>query len=128
MFKDFNGNEVEKAQALLGVKVLKIVFETGFFMGAFEYTMDKVNPDVDKKSLLEEKLESLTSLMETYNDESDFTEEFWNKMMNINKEIYEIFGLTEEEYYAYSVEYSSKNEELTTKTVMKQMELLADQQ
>lgn len=124
MFKNFNGIEVTKAEALLGVKALKISVETGYFGGAFHYAVDHVDLDADKREAVEKKLESFESMMLSFNNDDDFTEEFWEKIMNINKEIYEILGLTEEEYYSYSVEFASKNEELTMETVSKQMELV----
>lgn len=124
MFKNFNGNEVEKAQALLGIKVIKISVETGYFEGAFYHAMDNVNLDADKKEVVKKKLEQFKSIMLSFNNDDDFTEEFWEKVMNINKEIYEILGLTEEEYYTYSIEFASKHEELTMETVSKQMAIV----
>lgn len=124
MFKNFNGIEVTKEEVLLGVKVLKISVETGYFGGAFHYAADHVDLDADKREVVEKELESFESMMRSFNNDDDFTEEFWEKVMNINKEIYEILGLTEEEYYAYSIEFASKHEELTMETVSKQMAIV----
>ena len=124
MFKNFNGIEVTKEEALLGVKALKISVETGYFGGAFHYATDHVDLDADKREVVEKELESFESMMRSFNNDDDFTQEFWDKIMDINKKIYEILGLTEEEYYSYSVEFASKNEELIMETVSKQMELV----
>lgn len=124
MFKNFNGDELTKSEALLAVKLLKITFETGYFEGSFNYAMEKTNLDADTKEVITKELESLKSLILSINNDEDFTEEFWNKIMDLNKKIYKIFGLNEEEYYTYSVEFASKNEELAMETFGKQMELV----
>ena len=124
MFKNFNGIEVTKEEALLGIKTLKISVETGYFGGSFHYAVDHVDLDADKREVVEKELELFESMMRSFNNDDDFAQEFWDKIMDINKKIYEILGLTEEEYYTYSVEFASKNEELAMETFGKQMELV----
>lgn len=85
MFKNFNGDELTKSEALLAVKVLKITFETGYFEESFNYAMEKTNLDADKKEVITKELESLKSLILSLNNDEDFTEEFWNKIMDLNK-------------------------------------------
>lgn len=38
--------------------------------------------------------------------------------------MYDIFGLTEEEYYAIGVEYAQSNPELAVETAIKQFDLI----
>ena len=59
-----------------------------------------------------------------FNNDDDFSEELWYEIDNINKKMYDIFGLTEEEYYAIGVEYAQSNPELAVETAIKQFELI----
>ena len=124
MFKNFKGIEMTKEQVLLATKVLKISFDTGLFVKTFEYAMDKKDIDASTREELNAELNKLTLLMDSFNMDDDVTEEFWNELQDMNKKIYEIFGLEEEEYYTISVEFCQNNVELAMETAVKQLELV----
>lgn len=124
MFKNFKGITVTEYQALLSIKLLKISFETGLFQKTFEYAIDKQNFDADTKAQLNDSLKELTSCLELFNNDDDLSEELWNKLDKLNKKMYDIFGLNEEEYYTIAVEFAQANEELAVETVTKQFELI----
>nr|DAP68196.1 MAG TPA: hypothetical protein [Caudoviricetes sp.] len=124
MFKNFKGIEMTKEQVVLATKVLKISFDTGLFVKTFEYAMDKKDIDASTREELNTELNKLTLLMDSFNIDDDVTEEFWNELQDMNKKIYEIFGLEEEEYYTISVEFCQNNVELAMETAVKQLELV----
>lgn len=124
MFKNFKGIEMTKEQVVLATKVLKISFDTGFFVKTFEYAMDKKDIDASTREELNAELNKLTLLMDSFNMDDDVTEEFWNELQDMNKKIYEIFGLEEEEYYTISVEFCQNNVELAMETAAKQLKLV----
>lgn len=124
MFKNFKGTVITEDQALLAMKMLKVGFETGLFQKSFEYAMDKQNVDSYTREQLNDLVQEATSRLEMFNNDDDFSEELWYEIDNINKKMYDIFGLTEEEYYAISVEYAQSNPELAVETAIKQFELI----
>jgi hypothetical protein len=124
MFKNFKGITVAEDQALLSIKLLKISFETGLFQKTYEYAMDKQNVDAITKEQLNDLLKELTSCLELFNNDDDLSEELWNKMDKLNKKMYDIFGLNEEEYYTIAVEFAQENAELSVETAIKQFELI----
>lgn len=124
MFKNFKGITVTEDQALLSIKLLKISFETGLFQKTYEYAMDKQNVDAITKEQLKDLLKELTSCLELFNNDDDLSEELWNKMDKLNKKMYDIFGLNEEEYYTIAVEFAQENAELAVETAIKQFELI----
>ena len=124
MFKNFKGIEMTKEQVVLVTKVLKISFDTGLFVKTFEYAMDKKDIDASTREELNTELNKLTLLMDSFNIDDYVTEEFWNELQDMNKKIYEIFGLEEEEYYTISVEFCQNNVELAMETAVKQLELV----
>lgn len=124
MFKNFKGIIITEDQALFAIKVLKISIETELFQKTFEYAMDKQNVDADTKDQLNALLQELITCLELFNNDDDFSEELWNEIDNINKKMYDIFKLTEEEYYAISIEFAQANAELAVETAIKQFELL----
>lgn len=124
MFKNFKGTIITEDQALFAIKVLKISIETELFQKTFEYAMDKQNVDADTKDQLNALLQELITCLELFNNDDDFSEELWNEIDNINKKMYDIFKLTEEEYYAISIEFAQANAELAVETAIKQFELL----
>ena len=124
MFKNFKGTVITEDQALLAMKMLKVGFETGLFQKSFEYAMDKQNVDSYTREQLNDLVQEATSRLEMFNNDEDFSEELWYEIDNINKKMYDIFGLTEEEYYAISIEYAQSNPELAVETAIKQFELL----
>ena len=124
MFKNFKGITVTEDQALLSIKLLKISFETGLFQKTYEYAMDKQNVDAITKEQLKDLLKELTSCLELFNNDNDLSEELWNKLDKLNKKMYDIFGLDEEEYYTIAVEFAQANEELAIETAIKQFELI----
>ncbi len=124
MFKNFKGIEMTKEQVVLATKVLKISFDTGLFVKTFEYAMDKKDIDASTREELNTELNKLALLMDSFNIDDYVTEEFWNELQDMNKKIYEIFGLEEEEYYTISVEFCQNNVELAMETAVKQLELV----
>ena len=87
--------------------------------------MDKQNVDSYTREQLNDLVQEATSRLEMFNNDDDFSEELWYEIDNINKKMYDIFGLTEEEeYYAISVEYAQSNPELAVETSIKQFELI----
>lgn len=124
MFKNFKGTVITEDQALLALKLLKVGFETGLFQKSFEYAMDKQNVDSYTREQLNDLAQEATSSLEMFNNDDDFSEELWYEIDNINKKMYDIFGLTEEEYYAISVEYAQSNPELAVETAIKQFDLI----
>lgn len=124
MFKNFKGIEMTKEQVVLATKVLKISFDTGLFVKTFEYAMNKKAIDASTREELNTELNKLTLLMDSFNIDDYVTEEFWNELQDMNKKIYEIFGLEEEEYYTISVEFCQNNVELAMETAVKQLELV----
>ena len=124
MFKNFKGTVITEDQALLAMKLLKVGFETGLFQNTFEYAMDKQNVDSYTREQLNDLVQEATSSLEMFNNDEDFSEELWYEIDNINKKMYDIFGLTEEEYYSIGVEYAQSNPELAVETAIKQFELI----
>ena len=124
MFKNFKGTVITEDQALLALKMLKVGFETGLFQKTFEYAMDKQNVDSYTREQLNDLSQEATSRLEMFNNDDDFSEELWYEIDNINKKMYDIFGLTEEEYYTIGVEYAQANPELAVETAIKQFELI----
>lgn len=124
MFKNFKGTVITEDQALLAMKLLKVGFETGLFQNTFEYAMDKQNVDSYTREQLNDLVQDATSSLEMFNNDEDFSEELWYEIDNINKKMYDIFGLTEEEYYAIGVEYAQSNPELAVETAIKQFDLI----
>lgn len=124
MFKNFKGITVTEDQALLSIKLLKISFETGLFQKTYEYAIDKQNVDAITKEQLNDLLKELTSCLELFNNDDDLSEELWNKLDKLNKKMYDIFRLNEEEYYTIAVEFAQENEELAVETAIKQFELI----
>ena len=124
MFKNFKGTVITEDQALLALKLLKVGFETGLFQKSFEYAMDKQNVDSYTREQLNDLVQEATSRLEMFNNDEDFSEELWYEIDNINKKMYDIFGLTEEEYYVIGVEYAQSNPELAVETAIKQFELI----
>ena len=124
MFKNFKGTVITEDQALLAMKLLKVGFETGLFQKSFEYAMDKQNVDSYTREQLNDLVQEATSRLEMFNNDDDFSEELWYEIDNINKKMYDIFGLTEEEYYAIGNEYAQSNPELAVETAIKQFDLI----
>lgn len=124
MFKNFKGTVITEDQALLAMKMLKVGFETGLFQKTFEYAMDKQNVDSYTREQLNDLSQEATSRLEMFNNDDDFSEELWYEIDNINKKMYDIFGITEEEYYTIGVEYAQSNPELAVETAIKQFELI----
>lgn len=124
MFKNFKGITVTEDQALLSIKLLKISFETGLFQKTYEYAIDKQNVDAITKEQLNDLLKELTLCLELFNNDDDLSEELWNKLDKLNKKMYDIFRLNEEEYYTIAVEFAQENEELAVETAIKQFELI----
>lgn len=124
MFKNFKGTVITEDQALLAMKLLKVGFETGLFQKSFEYAMDKQNVDSYTREQLNDLVQEATSRLEMFNNDDDFSEELWYEIDNINKKMYDIFGLTEEEYYAIGDEYAQSNPELAVETAIKQFDLI----
>lgn len=124
MFKNFKGTVITEDQALLAMKMLKIGFETGLFQKTFKYAMDKQNVDSYTREQLNDLSQEATSRLEMFNNDDDFSEELWYEIDNINKKMYDIFGITEEEYYTIGVEYAQSNPELAVETAIKQFELI----
>nr|DAR78789.1 MAG TPA: hypothetical protein [Caudoviricetes sp.] len=124
MFKNFKGTVITEDQALLAMKMLKVGFETGLFQKTFEYAMDKQNVDSYTREQLNVLTQEATSRLEMFNNDEDFSEELWYEIDNINKKMYDIFGITEEEYYTIGVEYAQSNPELAVETAIKQFDLI----
>ena len=124
MLKNFKGTVITEDQALLAMKLLKVSFETGLFQKTFEYAMGKQNVDSYTREQLNDLSQEATSRLEMFNNDEDLSEELWYEIDNINKKMYDIFGLTEEEYYTIGVEYAQSNPELAVETAIKQFELI----
>lgn len=123
MFKNFKGTVITEDQALLAMKMLKVGFETGLFQKTFEYAMGKQNVDSYTREQLNVLTQEATSRLEMFNNDEDFSEELWYEIDNINKKMYDIFGITEE-YYTIGVEYAQSNPELAVETAIKQFDLI----